>query len=97
MSDKTCFYGDTGKVTVNMPLIIHLIWASVELRNLWTAKYCKTLKICNTVNPLYNDIRYNSKIRYDVNLVSTKNQWIVYFSIEIPMLFFRKTYVLCIC
>ena len=26
----------------------------------------------NTVNPLYNDIRYNSKIRYNVNLVCTK-------------------------
>ena len=25
-----------------------------------------------TVNPLYNDIRYNSKIRYNVNLVCTK-------------------------
>ena len=26
----------------------------------------------NTVNPLHNGIRYNSKIRYNVNLVSTK-------------------------
>ena len=25
-----------------------------------------------TVNPLYNDIRYNSRIRYNVNLVCTK-------------------------
>ena len=25
-----------------------------------------------TVNPLYNDIRYNSKIRYNVNLFCTK-------------------------
>ena len=25
-----------------------------------------------TVNPLYNDIRYNSKIRYNVNLICTK-------------------------
>ena len=27
---------------------------------------------CSTVNSLYNDIRYNSKIRYNVNLVRTK-------------------------
>ena len=28
--------------------------------------------ICTTGNPLYNGIRYNSKIRYNVNLVCTK-------------------------
>ena len=49
------------------------------------------------MSPLYNDIRYNIKIRYNVHLVGTKNQRIVYFFIDIPILFFRKTYVLCIC
>ena len=47
-----------------------------------------------TVNPLYNDIHYNSKICYNVNPICTKNQWIMYFFIDIPMLFFGKTYVL---
>ena len=51
----------------------------------------------NTVNPLYNDIRYNSKIRYDVNLVCTKISRMCIFFIDSPMLFFRKTYVLDIC
>ena len=48
-----------------------------------------------TVNPLHNDIPYNSKIRYNVKLVCKKNQRIVYFFIDIPILFLRK--VLCIC
>ena len=48
----------------------------------------------NTVNPLYNDIRYNSKIRYNVNFCQHKHQRIVYIFIDRPMLFFRKTYVL---
>ena len=46
----------------------------------------------NIVNPLYNGIRYNSKIRYIVSLVCKKNQQIV-----CPLLFLRKTYVLDIC
>ena len=45
----------------------------------------------DTVNPIYNDIRYNSKIRYNDNLVCTKNQRIVYFFTDFPKLFFRKT------
>ena len=49
-----------------------------------------------TVNPLFNDIRYNSKIRYNVNLVCTKSADRIFF-IDIPVLFFMKTYVLCIC
>ena len=32
-----------------------------------------------TVNPLYNDIRYNSKIRYNVNLVAQKSAGRVFF------------------
>ena len=52
------------------------------------------LRTYNTVNPLYYDIRYNSKIRYNVNSVCTKNQRIVYFFIDGPLLFFKKTYVL---
>ena len=51
----------------------------------------------DTLNPLYNDIRYNSKIRYNVNLVRTKISRCVFFFIVIPMLFFRKTYLLYIC
>ena len=50
--------------------------------------------MCTTVNPLYSDIHYNSKIRYKFGL--HKNQRIVYFFIDIPFLFFRKIYVLCI-
>ena len=50
----------------------------------------------NTMNPRYNDIRYNSKIRYNVNLVCTKISGPCIF-INIPMFFFRKTYILCIC
>ena len=55
-----------------------------------------------TVNPLYNDIRYNSKIRYNVDLVYTKISGscfllLLFFFIVIPILFLRKTYVLCIC
>ena len=49
----------------------------------------------STVNPLSNDIRYNSKARYNVNLVCAKIS--VYFFIGIPILFFRKAHVLCIC
>ena len=57
------------------------------------------------VNPLYNGIRYNMKIRYNVNLICTKNQgfvffflfFFVFFFIDSPMLFFRKTYVFDIC
>ena len=51
----------------------------------------------NTVNPLYNDIRYNTKIRYNVNLVCTKISGSCIFFINISMLFSNKTYVLCIC
>ena len=44
-----------------------------------------------TVNPVYNDIRYNSKIRYNVNLVRTKISGTCIFFIVIHKLFFRKT------
>ena len=37
-----------------------------------------------TVNPLYNDIRYNSKIRYNVNLVCTKISGSCIFSLIFP-------------
>ena len=54
----------------------------------------------HTVNLLYNDIRYNSKIRYNVNLVCTKKSADrAFFFIDIPMLhvIFMKMYVLCVC
>ena len=38
----------------------------------------------DTVNPLYNDIRYNSKIRYNVNLVCTKISGSCIFSLIFP-------------
>ena len=38
----------------------------------------------STVNPLYNDIRYNSKIRYNVNLVCTKISGSCTFSLTVP-------------
>ena len=44
----------------------------------------------HTVNPLYNDIRYNSKFHNNVNLVCTKFSGSCTFSIDIPILFFRK-------
>ena len=44
------------------------------------------------MNPLYNGIRYNSKIHYNVILICTKNHWIEYFFIDNPMLLFGKTY-----
>ena len=50
----------------------------------------------DTVGPLYNELRYNSKIHYNVNLVCTKTRISCVFFIDIPMLFFRKTYVVCI-
>ena len=34
--------------------------------------FFKILEFSNIVNPLYNDICYNSKIRYNGNLVCTK-------------------------
>ena len=44
------------------------------------------MKFVHTVTPLYNGIRYNSKIRYNVNPIGTKNHWIVYFFINSPIL-----------
>ena len=35
-------------------------------------KAIETTSLQSTVNPLYNDIRYNSIIRYNVNSVCTK-------------------------
>ena len=37
-----------------------------------------------TVNPLYNDTHYNSKIRYNVNLVCTKISGSSIFSLIFP-------------
>ena len=37
-----------------------------------------------TVNPLYNDIRYNSKIRYNVNSVGKKIRGTCIFSLTVP-------------
>ena len=56
-----------------------------------------SIKTKCTVNPLNNDIRYNSKIRCNVNSFckkKQKNSGSCIFFIESPMLFFRKTYVL---
>ena len=38
------------------------------------------------MNPLYNDIRYNSKIRYNVNLIFTKISGLCIFVIDNPMI-----------
>ena len=38
----------------------------------------------NPLNPLYNDIRYNSKIRYNINLVCTKISGLHIFSLIFP-------------
>ena len=37
-----------------------------------------------TVNPLYNDIRYNCKIRYNVNSASIKISGSCIFSLTVP-------------
>ena len=47
-------------------------------------------------NPLYNDIRYNSKIRYNVNLVWTKISGSCIFSLTFPC-YSSEKHVLCIC
>ena len=39
------------------------------------------IKLISTVNPLYKDIRYNSKICYNVNLVCTKISGLCIFSL----------------
>ena len=44
----------------------------------------------DTVNPLYNDIRYNSKIRYKVNSVCTKISKSCIFSLIVPCYSLRK-------
>ena len=38
------------------------------------------MELFSTVSPLYNDIRYNGKIRYNVNLACTKSADRVFFS-----------------
>ena len=49
----------------------------------------------STANPLYNDIRYNIKIRYNISPTCTKiSGSCIFFFIDSPMLFFGKTYVL---
>ena len=50
-----------------------------------------------TVNPLYNDIRYNSKIRYNINSVCTKISRSCIFSLAVPCYSLGKIYVLDIC
>ena len=65
-----------------------------------TGRVCvkqKQLGYPNTMNPLYNDIRYNSKLCYNVNLVCIKISGLCIFFIDSPMLFFKKTYFLDIC
>ena len=52
--------------------------------------------LINTVNPLYNNIRYNNKIHYNVNLVCTKIRGSCIFFVVVPMLVLGKTYILCV-
>ena len=51
----------------------------------------------DTVSPLYNDIRYNSKIRYDVNSVCTKISGSCIFSLTVPRYFLGKHMFFDIC
>ena len=44
----------------------------------------------NTVNPLYNGIRYNNKSRYTVNSVCTKISGSCIFSLTVPCYSSRK-------
>ena len=52
--------------------------------------------LAGTVNPFYTDIRYNSKIRYNVNLVCTKISGSCIFSLIFSFNSSGK-HVLCIC
>ena len=52
--------------------------------------------ISGTVNPLYNDIRYNSKFVITSSWSAQKIGGSLFF-IDSPMLFFRKTYVVDTC
>ena len=67
---------------------------SINSHNFYKGDQLSELPV--TVNRLYNDIRFNSKTRYNVNCLH-KNQRIVHFFIDSPMLFFRKIYVFDIC
>ena len=44
-------------------------------------------------DPVYNDNRYSSKNRYNINSVCTQISGLCIFFIDSPMLFFRKTNV----
>ena len=57
-----------------------------KLQYIIILKHCRFLcsLYISTVSPLYNDIRYNSKIRYNVNLVCTKISRSFIFSLMFP-------------
>ena len=56
--------------------MIWILWPHGTLTIVWLQSHSSLATFCclclprgTTVNPLYNDIRYNSKIRYNVNSV----------------------------
>ena len=61
----------------NYPLQVFLLYAYHVL----IVKY-RTKLYCSTGNPLYNDIRYNSIIRYNVNPICTKISGSCIFSLK---------------
>ena len=57
----------------------------------------KTFRVY-TANPLYNDIRYNGKIRYNVNSVCTEISGSFFFSLTVPCYSLGKhTFSMDIC
>ena len=50
----------------------------------WLWAHGQDVRHANKVNSLYNDIRYNSKIRYNVNLVCSKISGSYMFSLMFP-------------
>ena len=55
-----------------MVLILLSLEVAVVAATAGVGEVLVTVTVVYTVNPLYNDIRYNSKIRYNVNSVCTK-------------------------
>ena len=85
-------------VILNSITLLSTLKAILIFRLIMHYAYGKCVKVNTssrtaiTVNPLYNDFRYISKIRWSAQ----KSVDCVFF-IDIPILFFRKTSVFCIC
>ena len=76
--------------TVFRGIIRNLWWHSRQYSeskasvNLYVNAVFKEFVLSYVVSPLYNDIRYNSKIRYNVNPICTKIRGSCIFSLTVP-------------